>query len=94
MSTAATGDGPNVKIQTAVMSSPVLNGVVLVGWWRNSEILEQARCEVQSDAGTICLTREMAPWGSCTLQCLKNILQTDHRVHAKTKDCKSLVAEG
>lgn len=63
MSTAATGDGPNVKIQTAVVSSPLLNGVVLVGSWEYSEILEGAWCEVQSDLGTICLTRERAPVG-------------------------------
>lgn len=55
MSTAVTGDEPNVKIQTAVMRSPVSYGVVLVGWWRYSEILEQAWCEVQSAIGTICL---------------------------------------
>lgn len=55
VSTAVTGDEPNVKIQTAVMSSPVLYGVVLVGSWRYSEILEQAWCEVQSAIGTICL---------------------------------------
>lgn len=49
----APADEPDLRIQPAVVSSPVLNGAVPVGLWRRSEVLEQAQCQVQSDNGTI-----------------------------------------